>query len=111
MHLLCCEVFRPELEWLAAALPVAPTVRYLDQGLHDYPDELRRQLCAAVRELEAQGATRILLGYGLCGRGLTGVSAARATLAMPRVHDCIPVLLGCRQDQLSRLPGRAAPTG
>lgn len=100
MYLLCCEVFRPELEWLAASLPAPPAIRYLEQGLHDHPDELRRQAGAAIHELEAQGAARIVLGYGLCGRSLTGVTSRRATLVMPRVHDCIPVLLGCPQNDL-----------
>ena len=85
MYLLCCEVFRPELEWLAPAFPDAPVIRYLEQGLHDHPDELRRRLCAAIGELEEEGATRIILGYGLCGRGMTGVTARRATLAAFRL--------------------------
>ena len=101
MYLLCCEVFRPELEWLAPEFPDAPAIRYLEQGLHDHPDELRRQARAAIREQETQGAARIILGYGLCGRSLTGVTSRRATLVMPRVHDCIPVLLGCAQNELN----------
>ena len=103
MYLLCCEVFRPELEWLAPAFPDAPVIRYHEQGLHDHPDELRRRLCAAIGELEEEGATRIILGYGLCGRGMTGVTARRATLVLPRVHDCIPVLLGCPQSELGHI--------
>lgn len=100
MHLLCCEVLRPELQWLCDRLGLRPDIRYLEQGLHDRPDELRQRLQEAVRELEARGARRILLGYGFCGRGLWGVSARRATLVMPRVHDCIPVLLGCAQQDM-----------
>ena len=99
MHLIACEVFRPELERLTRAMRNAPEVTYLEQGLHDTPDELRRRVQQAVDALEAKGETIIFLAYGLCGRGLTGVTGHTATLILPRVHDCIPVLLGATQEQ------------
>lgn len=99
MHLIACEVFRPELERLTRAMRNAPEVTYLEQGLHDTPDELRRRVQQAVDALEAKGETVIFLAYGLCGRGLTGVTGRTAALILPRVHDCIPVLLGATQEQ------------
>ena len=48
MHLIACEVFRPELERLTRAMRNAPEVTYLEQGLHDTPDELRRRVQQAV---------------------------------------------------------------
>ncbi|MCL7454503.1 MAG: DUF1638 domain-containing protein, partial [Anaerolineae bacterium] len=36
----------------------------------------------------------VLLGYGLCGTGLKGLQAGRHTLLVPRVDDCIALLLG-----------------
>lgn len=99
MHLIACEVFRPELERLTRAMRNAPEVTYLEQGLHDTPDELRRRVQQAVDALESKGETVIFLAYGLCGRGLTGVTGHTATLILPRVHDCIPVLLGATQEQ------------
>ena len=99
MHLIACEVFRPELERLTRAMRNAPEVTYLEQGLHDTPDELRRRVQQAVDALEAKGETVIFLAYGLCGCGLTGVTGHTATLILPRVHDCIPVLLGATQEQ------------
>ena len=52
MHLIACEVFRPELERLTRAMRNAPEVTYLEQGLHDTPDELRRRVQQAVDALE-----------------------------------------------------------
>ena len=92
MHLIACER-------LTRAMRNAPEVTYLEQGLHDTPDELRRRVQQAVDALEAKGETVIFLAYGLCGRGLTGVTGHTATLILPRVHDCIPVLLGATQEQ------------
>lgn len=96
---LACEVMRPELELLAASMDKAPELHFLQQGLHDTPERLRSEVQAAVQRLEeAPHVQRIVLAYGLCGRGLTGVHSHRATLVVPRVHDCIPLLLGQGQD-------------
>jgi hypothetical protein len=39
----------------------------------------------------------VLLGYGLCGAGLSGLQAGPHTLIIPRTHDCIAILLGSHQ--------------
>jgi hypothetical protein len=36
----------------------------------------------------------VVLGYGLCGNGLKGLRAGVHTLLVPRVDDCIAILLG-----------------
>jgi hypothetical protein len=36
----------------------------------------------------------ILLGYGLCGNGLDGLTARHTRLVLPRAHDCIALLMG-----------------
>ncbi len=103
MHIIACEVFRPELEFLLQSpqedSALRPAVTYIKQGLHDTPDELRSTVQSMVRTLEEQGETTILMAYGFCGRGLAGVTGQSATLVVPRVHDCIPILLGSPQEK------------
>lgn len=98
--LIACEVLRTELELLTEGLSVVPNMRFLEQGLHDTPDALRLQVQSLVDEMEnsTEPPETILMGYGLCGRGLSGVTTRRATLILPKVHDCIPLLLGVEQD-------------
>lgn len=103
MHLISCEVLRPELESIFSGLSEKPQVHYLKQGLHDKPDELRVCLQDKITELENQGVKKIILGYCLCGKGVTGVHAKKATLVMPKTHDCIPLLLGCNQEKMEFL--------
>lgn len=102
---IACEVFRAELEHLRDTLDLPVRLEFLEQMLHDRPDTLRDELQAAIDRAEeaAPSPRRLLLGYGLCGRGLTGVSSRKATLVIPRVHDCIPLLLGVDQDASGEL--------
>ncbi len=94
--MLACEILRPELEALAASMPEAPEITFLDQKLHDTPDILRATFQEYVTALENESdePLHILCGYGLCGRALHGAQSRRATLIFPRLHDCIPLFLG-----------------
>ena len=97
--LIACEVLRPELEVLASDMRNPPPMNFLEQRLHDYPEKLRSAFQGLVDafEQENDGPLAVLCGYGLCGRGLCGVHASRATLVFPKLHDCIPLLLGLDQ--------------
>lgn len=83
------------------------SITELDIALHLQPERLRQTLMDTVGKLEREGKT-ILLGYGLCGRALEGVQSNKSTLVLPRVDDCVGMLLGSRQRHrkvLSEHPG------
>lgn len=65
---------------------------YLDYALHRTPDDLRTRLQDAISSLPS-GAT-VCLGYGLCSNGTAGLRPGNRHLVIPRVHDCISLLLG-----------------
>jgi hypothetical protein len=95
--LIACDVFREELESLTLPLPL---IRWLEMGLHDRPDELRRRLQEEIDAADKEpGDEPVLLLYGLCGGGLYGLQARRRPLILPRTHDCIALLLGSKQKQ------------
>jgi hypothetical protein len=72
---ISCDVFREELEALALPLPL---IRWLEMGLHDRPDELRRRLQEEIDAADKEpGDEPVLLLYGLCGGGLYGLQARR----------------------------------
>ncbi len=107
-RMLACDILRPELEMLCARMAEPPAITYLEVGLHDVPDKLRAAFQEAVdaMEDENEGELTILCGYTLCGRGLCGVQANRATLVIPRLHDCVPLFLGITpKEALVRVPG------
>lgn len=96
MAVIACEVMRYELEMLCRDMEKVPDLHFLKQGLHDTPKLLKQELRATIARVEEEhpDLTRIVLGYGLCGKGIDGVTAGRCELVIPRVHDCIPLLVG-----------------
>jgi hypothetical protein len=91
--LIACEVFKDEFETVS---PQDLTRTYLPQGFHRTPGKMP----AAIQEVldgVAPEVEAVLLGYGLCSNGVIGVAARTASLILPRVHDCIALLLGSRE--------------
>ncbi len=83
--------------------------RFLPGGLHEDPKALRERLQAIIDETDApQLWDRVVIGYGICGRGTVGLRARRVPLYIPRVHDCIALFLGgdaAYRRQFKRCPG------
>jgi hypothetical protein len=86
--IIACKTVEDELR---ALMPANVGIKGLEQGLHRHPDHLRETLQA---EIDSIDADVILLAYGLCGNGVVGLKSDRARLVVPRVDDCIAVLLG-----------------
>ena len=89
-YLIACEVFRDEFE---AVSPPDLVRTYLPQGLHRTPGKMPAAIQEVVDALAADTDLAIL-GYGLCSNGVVGVTARTAPIVMPKVHDCIALLLG-----------------
>ncbi len=104
-QLVACGCFRSEIETLRC--PDEVQIRYLPQSLHRSPERLRESLQQVIDEV-ATSAAEIVLGYGLCSNGLVGLRARQQPLIVPRVHDCIALLMGSRtayQEAFARRPG------
>jgi hypothetical protein len=98
LAVIACAVMEAETEHLIDGMDHIVAYRKLEQGLHNEPDRLREQLQRAVDELEqATDAEAIALVYGLCRRGIEGITARHCRLVVTRAHDCITLLLGSRQ--------------
>ncbi|MFW6300998.1 MAG: DUF1638 domain-containing protein [Bacillota bacterium] len=91
--IIACSTIRREIE----ALNPEMEAEYLEYGLHRAPEKLNKKVQEAVNQSEKAGFQRIRLGYGLCSNGVAGISSQKATLIVPRMHDCISILLGSSQ--------------
>jgi hypothetical protein len=91
---LSCQVLQ---DMLTRLLPesLAAQVTYMDYGLHRVPGKMTPALQEVLDGIEEPSL--VMLGYGLCGNGLKGLNAGKHTLLVPRVDDCIALLLGSRR--------------
>ena len=97
-RLIACEILTHEIQTILDSLPESPKmdVEFLPKGLHDVAAQERRAALAdsICRADESGRYDAILLGYGLCSRGIVGLSTRKTPLVVPRVHDCIALLFG-----------------
>lgn len=100
--IIACPSLRPEIEMLTGG---QCSVRYQDMALHDRPpDALRAALQTAI---DAENSA-VALTYGLCNRGILGLRARHAPIALPRAYDCLALLLGSAEryrKELEHEPG------
>jgi N-methylhydantoinase A/oxoprolinase/acetone carboxylase beta subunit len=96
LKVVACGVLQPELERLAAESAHEVEVELLEAGLHDRPDLLRERLQDALDQAAGQGYDAVVIGYGLCGRGASGLLARDVPVVIPRAHDCMTLFMGSR---------------
>ena len=89
---------RDELEMAMEQTGCGYPVTWLDAGLHNRPDRLRRELQAALDQ--AGGCRRVLMTYGFCGNSIAGIRAGDFEVILPRADDCITLLLGSQKRRL-----------
>lgn len=94
---IVCQVFTREMEDVLSRSPHAVDVENVPMGLHDLGVSMRPHLQERIDAADCGGYDAILLGYALCGRGTEGLRAGKTQLVLPRVHDCIGLLMGSHQ--------------
>jgi len=93
-RVIACETVGEEIKSL---LPEGVSCRLLQFGLHLTPEKLNATLQEEI-DATPEEVDTILLGYGMCSKGAIGLQARRARLVVPRVDDCIGLLLGSRAE-------------
>lgn len=86
---LGCRMLEPLLVPLLD--PAVPTT-FFDYGLHERPATMQPTLQKHLDALD-EPAT-VIIGYGLCGNGVVGLSAGQHTLILPKAHDCVAMVMG-----------------
>jgi N-methylhydantoinase A/oxoprolinase/acetone carboxylase beta subunit len=95
LHVIACGVLAIDLRHAARRLGLPITLHALPGGLHAEPATLRMRLQETIDTVSAlEDVSRIVIAYGVCGRGTVGLRARGAALVIPRVHDCIALFLG-----------------
>jgi hypothetical protein len=98
LKLIGCEVLLRELCDACAHSPHQVDPAFLAKGLHDLGGRRMMEKVQDAVDCTPEGLyAAILLGYGLCGNGLDGLTARHTRLVLPRAHDCISLLMGSRE--------------
>ncbi len=109
IHVIACGVIALDVERVAGKCDLHISTDFLPGGLHERPMELRQRLQESIDVAsKKKGLDRIVVGYGLCGRGTVGIHARSVPLVIPKVHDCIALFLGSDEayrEQFQRYPG------
>ena len=98
LAIIACEILHREICHCIAQSRNVVDARFLRKGLHDVgQDEMSSTLRDEIRRLPKDRYDAILLGYGLCSNGISGLASEHSPLVVPRAHDCITLLLGSKE--------------
>jgi N-methylhydantoinase A/oxoprolinase/acetone carboxylase beta subunit len=104
-----CSVLALDLKRAARKIGIEIETKFLEAGLHERPILLREKLQDAIDQISgSKSCERIIIGYGVCGRGTIGIQARDISLVIPKVHDCIALFLGgdaAYKREFHRYPG------
>ncbi len=89
---LACNTIRDEIEKAALDTNCPYRFTWIESGLHIVINSLRMRLQEELDRMN--GAERVLLAFGICGGAVTGLKTGNYQLVIPRVDDCISLLLG-----------------
>lgn len=71
---------------------------YMDYGLHVRPKLMAPALQERLDAIDE--ASLVLIGYGSCGNGTVGLKAGKHTLIIPKMADCIAMLMGSFEEYI-----------
>lgn len=93
VKIIACEVMKEEL--LAIKPNHQVEYEFIPMKLHLYPQKLHKEL-QDVLDLSL-GYSKVILAFGLCGGAAKNLKASECAVIIPRVHDCLPILLGSKR--------------
>ena len=106
---ISCAVLTLDLKRAAREIGIEIETKFLEAGLHERPSRLKEKLQAAIDKISiSKSCERIIIGYGVCGRGTIGIQSQNIPLVIPKVHDCIAMFLGgdgAYKKEFKRYPG------
>jgi len=90
--IIACQMISDELNQAISRTGVDYPVIWTEARLHEHPDRLRASLQDEISRIS--NVRHIILAFGCCGNAMLGLKAEGAPLIIPRVDDCISLLLG-----------------
>jgi hypothetical protein len=101
---LACNTIRDELLLAERKVNSGCEIIWLESNLHNYPDKLRTEMQKGLDSLV--GCDRVLMAFCFCGNSVVGLKTHSFELILPRIDDCISLLLGSIEKRAELSKGR-----
>ena len=95
--IIACKTLEDELEFASGKTGIVYPVIWIESGLHSSPKKLNARLCEILDCVKAQ---RVLLAMGFCGNAIQNIQIGNFELIVPRVDDCISLLIGSIEERI-----------
>jgi len=91
-----CRTIEDEINAVLESLPTKSPIFWIESGLHNYPLKLRERIQEEIDKITAAfpHVENIVLLFGYCGNCIDGLCSPKAQLVVPKVEDCISLLVG-----------------
>lgn len=100
---LSCRTLEPEVRLAMERCGAKWELEILQENNHDVPHRLRRKI---QERLDAMAdVDRVLLAFTVCGGAAVGLQAGDFELIIPRVDDCLSLLMGSMERRKAVLEG------
>lgn len=93
---IACRTIEDEINVVSRTLSDPLPIVWVESGLHNFPAKLKERIQQEIDKVSS-GVENILLLYGYCGNSIEGLVTLQAQLVVPKVEDCISLLLGGNQ--------------
>ncbi len=114
--ILACRTLEDEIELAKKNTGCEYPVIYIESGLHERPKKLAEAVREVFSDLDKEQAQhpeehaqscdgpsapplRVLMALGQCGNALTGIAAGNFELILPKVDDCLSLLIGSNSEK------------
>jgi len=97
LKVIACKALLRETCAFVAESDHVVDLEFFGLALHDDPSKMAAELQARIDASAGAGYDAIVIGAGLCGNGVVGVTARDIPLVLPRVDDCAVLFLGSRE--------------
>ena len=103
IKILACRNLEAEVRLAMRRSGCTYPLEVLAENNHDVPKLLRQRIQERLDEI--QDADRVLLAFTACGGAITGLRSGNFELVIPRVDDCLSLLLGSMERRRAVLEG------
>jgi len=97
-----CRTIEDEINAVVRVLPTCSSIFWIESGLHNYPLKLKDRIQEEIDKITetVSNVENIVLLFGYCGNCIDGLCSPKAQLVVPKVEDCISLLIGGDQSRL-----------